>query len=65
MIIKPKTGKIITFSGSEHEHEVFEVKNGNRYTIAAWYGNDDSSNINSQSAAYKKAIQDQQEYKNG
>ena len=43
----------------------FEIKNGNRYTIAAWYGNDDSSNINSQSAAYKKAIQDQQEYKNG
>ena len=64
MIIKPKTGKIITFSGSENEHEVLEVKNGDRYTLAVWYGDDDSSNINSQSAPYKKALQDQQELKN-
>ena len=47
MIIKPKTGKIITFSGSEHEHEVFSKK---MVTDSDWwYGNDDSSNINSQS----------------
>ena len=64
VIVKPKTGKIITFTGNEHEHEVFEVKNGSRYTIAVWYGNDDSSSINSQSKSYKRAIQDKQEYEN-
>ena len=65
MNIKPKTGKIVSFTGQEYDHEVYEITKGTRYTLAVWYGTDDTSNINSQSESYKSAIQDQQEYKNG
>ncbi len=59
MNIKPKTGKIVSFTGQEYDHEVYEITKGNRYTLAVWYGTDDTSNINSQSESYKSAVQDQ------
>ena len=59
MNIKPKTGKIVSFTGQEYDHEVYEITKGTRYTLAVWYGTDDTSNINSQSESYKSAIQDQ------
>jgi len=35
--ITPKQGTMITFSGSQTEHQVLPVVSGNRYTIAVWY----------------------------
>ena len=36
-VVKPKTGKIITFNGSILEHGVLPVTQGVRYTIPIWY----------------------------
>ena len=35
--ITPEQGKMITFSGSQTEHQVLPVIKGNRYTVADWY----------------------------
>jgi len=35
--ITPKQGQMITFSGSEVEHEVLPILEGDRYTVAVWY----------------------------
>jgi hypothetical protein len=35
--ITPERGKILSFTGNKIIHEVFEVKNGTRYTVPVWY----------------------------
>lgn len=36
-IIRPETGKIISFTGNRTIHEVLEVTDGIRYTLPVWY----------------------------
>ena len=35
----PKKGKVLFYDGVENTHGVTEVKNGTRYTLAAWFKN--------------------------
>lgn len=35
--ISPEQGKMITFAGSQIEHEVLPILEGDRYTVAVWY----------------------------
>lgn len=44
-IIFPKTGKFLIFRGKDIEHEVTEIVKGNRYVIASWHKDFDSSNF--------------------
>lgn len=37
LTIQPRVGRTLFFHGSEHQHCITEVANGNRYTLATWY----------------------------
>jgi len=39
LVVKPKVGKTILFNGKKFEHEVKEIGDGIRYTLALWYSN--------------------------
>ena len=36
-VIKPKKGKLIFFAGNKMEHGVYDVRQGERYTIPSWW----------------------------
>jgi hypothetical protein len=41
-IVRPKPGRLIAFTGGfHHEHAVLKIKGGNRYTMPAFFTNDE------------------------
>jgi Family of unknown function (DUF6065)/2OG-Fe(II) oxygenase superfamily len=41
-IVRPKSGRLIAFTGGfHHEHAVLKIKGGNRYTMPAFFTNDE------------------------